>query len=630
MKKNWLIRSLSALMLAALILALTAPVAGAKVIAFVTADDAGTYYEYAYDELLLAYTKTKLGTASPLFHDYQQKTMAMFLDDHNGYVGYEAALAAYAKAVFSGKSFDLDAFTASSAAEPMEPAAVKLVTYAEGRLVYTDKVLADPLVVALQAINAAADAEAIRWLIESKAPVLGLDLSLYRGLSESAKDAVAEGIYLQRGSGFTTVDAFIAAFSYEVQRLYFAVEGLLAAINGAANLEEFMGLILGNGEKLGLELAAFQMIIASRSQQVLAQVFWSGPYASADALRDSFNSAVAACLKSYVIVSNTFYTYSVADMLDIQMPLKPKWYVGGWTNAPRNEVQRYVDPERFLLPSLAASVRELIVLPGTLFVRQQPTTAAASIASVGKGEIYTVAAVELSLEGTAEGSEGYWFLIDVAGTSGWVCGRHADWVLEDYSPDMFQFLVLSGKSGVTVADLGLILQGKGILAGTEQVFFQASHSNNINEIFLTSLALHESGNGTSQLANGVLYTPSDPALPAQVVYNMYGIGAVDSNPILKGAEFAYNEGWFSPEEAIIGGAYFVARNYVNNSNYYQDTLYKMRWNPGAPGKHQYATDIGWASKQTKFIQQFYAKVNMYCLRFDLPAFLGWFQMTDYQ
>jgi len=185
---------------------------------------------------------------------------------------------------------------------------------------------------------------------------------------------------------------------------------------------------------------------------------------------------------------------------------------------------------------------------------------------------------------------------------------------------MLQFLALSGKSGVTVSDLALILNGKGILSGTEAVFYQASRSNNINEIFLTSLALHESGRGTSQLANGVLFTPTDSTLPPRVVYNMYGIGAVDSNPILKGAEYAYNHGWFSPEEAIIGGAYFVSRYYVNNSNYFQDTLYKMRWNPGAPGKHQYATDIGWASKQTNFIRQFYAQVNIYNLRFDIPMY----------
>lgn len=101
---------------------------------------------------------------------------------------------------------------------------------------------------------------------------------------------------------------------------------------------------------------------------------------------------------------------------------------------------------------------------------------------------------------------------------------------------------------------------------------------------------------------------------------MYGIGAVDSNPIYKGAEYAYNHGWFSPEEAIIGGAYFASRYYVHNSNYYQNTLYKMRWNPVKPGSHQYATDIGWASKQNNYIRQLYALVKMYNLKFDIPMY----------
>jgi mannosyl-glycoprotein endo-beta-N-acetylglucosaminidase len=105
-----------------------------------------------------------------------------------------------------------------------------------------------------------------------------------------------------------------------------------------------------------------------------------------------------------------------------------------------------------------------------------------------------------------------------------------------------------------------------------------------------------------------------------MVYNMFGINAVDSNPLYKGAEFAYNQGWFTPEAAIRGGAVFVAKNYVNHAAYGQDTLYKIRWNPGRPGLHQYATDIGWASKQTGFIRQLYQQVNIYSLKFDIPRY----------
>ena len=601
---------------------LLAPAAEAKVVAFVSRDSAGVLYEYSYDELLRSYSKKSLGGAAPLFDDYKKKDMALLLDDVNGYVDYEVSLAAYAKAVFRGDSFNLDAYTSGSEAKLAQVDRVKVVTYADNKLVYTDKVLSNPIDAALAEVNAAVDPAALRLVLENRALVLGLDISVYNSLSNSGKNTVAEGVLLYMGSGYPEVETLIQVFTAEIERVKYTADGVLAALNGAYSLEEFSSLLLANGEIFELELDAFALIISSRSGQVLDQVYWSSPYGSAAALRDTFNQAVAETLRSYVVVSHTYCDYTVQDMLDYQMPLKPQWQSGGrWVNAPRDEVQRYVDPANFLLPGLASYVREIIVGSEALFVRESPTTASASIATVQKGEIYPVLEAGESEDGTAPGSEGYWFRISLGWETGWVCGRYTDWVAEAYAPEMLQFLVLSGSSGVTVSDLGFILRGKGILDGTEGVFYQASRSNNINEIFLTSLALHESGNGTSQLANGVLYTPADPSLPARVVYNMYGIGAVDSNPILKGAEYAYSQGWFTPEEAIIGGAYFVSRNYVNNSNYYQDTLYKMRWNPGAPGKHQYATDIGWASKQTRFIQQFYDRVNMYHLRFDIPLYI---------
>src|SRR5699024_11256103 len=55
------------------------------------------------------------------------------------------------------------------------------------------------------------------------------------------------------------------------------------------------------------------------------------------------------------------------------------------------------------------------------------------------------------------------------------------------------------------------------------------------------------------------------------------------------------EGWFTPQDAIVGGAEFIGEKYISVG---QDTLYKMRWNPANPATHQYATDAGWAVKQT--------------------------------
>src|SRR5699024_10681665 len=100
-------------------------------------------------------------------------------------------------------------------------------------------------------------------------------------------------------------------------------------------------------------------------------------------------------------------------------------------------------------------------------------------------------------------------------------------------------------------------------------FKKAAESHNINELYLISHAMLETGNGTSALATGGKYK-------GKTVYNMYGIGAVDNCPIECGRKRAYEEGWFTPEAAIIGGAQFVSENYIHAG---QDTLYKMRWDP---------------------------------------------------
>ena len=125
----------------------------------------------------------------------------------------------------------------------------------------------------------------------------------------------------------------------------------------------------------------------------------------------------------------------------------------------------------------------------------------------------------------------------------------------------------------------------------------------------------ETGNGTSRLSIGNSYN-------GKVVYNMYGIGAVDSNPVQKGTEYAYNQGWVSPEAAIVEGAKWISESYINRQGNRQNTLYKMRWNPAKPGTHQYATDVAWATKQAQMIKRLYSKYTNANLIFDFPTFTG--------
>lgn len=178
----------------------------------------------------------------------------------------------------------------------------------------------------------------------------------------------------------------------------------------------------------------------------------------------------------------------------------------------------------------------------------------------------------------------------------------------------YQFLDLSSPAGITNEVANSYLSGKGILSGRGKYFIIAANKYNVNEVYLMAHAQLETGNGSSALAKGYNYK-------GVTVYNMYGIGAVDGSALTSGAAFAYKMGWTTPEAAIVEGAKWISQNYINNTTHRQNTLYKMRWNPANPGSHQYATDVAWATKQAKWIQQIYAKYFPKAnLRFDIPVY----------
>lgn len=186
----------------------------------------------------------------------------------------------------------------------------------------------------------------------------------------------------------------------------------------------------------------------------------------------------------------------------------------------------------------------------------------------------------------------------------------------------FQFLKLSQPTGLNTNEVNKkILAGKGILEGKASAFITGAKKYNVNEMYLISHSILETGNGTSELAKGILVSKvNGKDVPPKVVYNVFGIGAYDSCPKTCGSERAYTEGWFTPEAAIIGGAKFIGESYINNPYYKQDTLYKMRWNPSSPGQHQYATDIGWAYKQVYKISELYSLLDTYEITFDVPVY----------
>ncbi|WP_068675334.1 S-layer homology domain-containing protein [Oceanobacillus sp. Castelsardo] len=183
----------------------------------------------------------------------------------------------------------------------------------------------------------------------------------------------------------------------------------------------------------------------------------------------------------------------------------------------------------------------------------------------------------------------------------------------------FQFVALSKPAGLHASELNeKVLKGKGIFEGQGQAFIDAAQKFHINEVYLIAHALHETGNGTSALSTGYLVSEVDgKKVQARKTYNMYGVGAYDKAPNKAGSEYAYKQGWFTPRDAIIGGAEFIAERFINKG---QDTLYKMRWNPASPATRQYATHVMWADLQTTRMANIYHLLDSYTLHFDVPTF----------
>jgi beta-N-acetylglucosaminidase len=189
----------------------------------------------------------------------------------------------------------------------------------------------------------------------------------------------------------------------------------------------------------------------------------------------------------------------------------------------------------------------------------------------------------------------------------------------DYA--VYQFLTLNYIGGITAADVDVILKGEGILEGQGKTFLDACKKYNINIAYIIAHAILETGHGKSALANGIQVNEvGGVKVDSKTTYNMFGIGAWDENPLKLGSERAYKEGWFSVASAIEGGIKYISAGYINNNVCKQNTLYKMRWNPENPATHQYATDIGWAYKQSYRIKEILDKCKNAYLVFEIPQY----------
>lgn len=117
-------------------------------------------------------------------------------------------------------------------------------------------------------------------------------------------------------------------------------------------------------------------------------------------------------------------------------------------------------------------------------------------------------------------------------------------------------------------------------------FVDAANTYKISPYVLISRVIQEVGAGGSTIVSGTVsgYTG---------YYNFYNISAAglgSANTIANGLAYAKSQGWNTKYKAIVGGASFLANNYINQG---QDTLYLQKWDLFGPkyGNHQYMQNI---------------------------------------
>lgn len=166
----------------------------------------------------------------------------------------------------------------------------------------------------------------------------------------------------------------------------------------------------------------------------------------------------------------------------------------------------------------------------------------------------------------------------------------------DSDTQKYQFLELDRYQGIDKNRIKRMLFDNPTLLKHTNAFINAAKEKHVNEVYLISHALLETGSAKSELASGV-------EIDGKKYYNFFGVGALDEDPIKTGSEYAKKHGWDTPEKAISGGADFIHGHFLSNKD--QNTLYSMRWNPKNPGEHQYATDIKWAESNASIMANFY-------------------------
>lgn len=201
------------------------------------------------------------------------------------------------------------------------------------------------------------------------------------------------------------------------------------------------------------------------------------------------------------------------------------------------------------------------------------------------------------------------------------------------------FADLTSPSGLTAAQIDAYIDSvdkgrTGMLHGLGYAFIKAENTYHVSAAYLVAHAILETGWGTSDLAKGYDYDGTTElgsdkkTYPAGTYYNFFGIGAYDDSPLSGGRSKAIQEGWNSQEAAVMGGAEWISRYYINASEHKQQTLYAMKWDycramaENSPW-HQYATGKDWPVDIARLMNSAYSNAGVeHTFNYIIPEYRG--------
>lgn len=175
--------------------------------------------------------------------------------------------------------------------------------------------------------------------------------------------------------------------------------------------------------------------------------------------------------------------------------------------------------------------------------------------------------------------------------------------LDPANVNKYQFLDLRHYTGTTAEQLDKALQSLAPWIGpgnplyqSGKYFVEAAKKYNVNEVFLLIHAGQETGWGESAMFGGY--------------YNFFGVDG-GAGTAAAAASNAAARGWTTVEKGIVGGAQFIAEEWVYRDNYPQHSPYALRYDYNYVDKarqyshHHYTTSDQWMTITANHLQEAY-------------------------